>query len=145
MYVYQEVIWVSSLISPVTSMSLSPCPGALFEPILRDGDAAKPIYKPSSQTKVQMHLNPEEAVRTIEKLQQADVQENILMVAAHDESLLSILDFFPKKANDFMQKGWVKAARWKFLMDFAKAVGYEGNVDGKGDWSSPKSPSSLKS
>lgn len=85
-----------------------------------------------------MHLDPEEAVRTIEKLQQADVQENIFMVAAHDESLLEIVDFFPKKANDFMQKGWVKTARWKFLMDFAKAVGYEDEVEGKGDWSPAK-------
>ncbi|KAK4500391.1 hypothetical protein PRZ48_008580 [Zasmidium cellare] len=125
---------------PFTSLSSSSCPGALFEPILRDGDPAKPIYKPSTQTKVQMHLDPEQAVRTIEKLQQADVQENILMVAAHDESLLGIVEFFPKRANDFISKGWVKTARWKFLMDFAKAVGYEGEVVGRGDWSAPKEP-----
>lgn len=84
-----------------------------------------------------MHLDPEQAVKTIEKLQQADVQENILMVAAHDESLLGIVDLFPKPANEFMRKGWVKSARWKFLMDFAKAVGYDGDVVvvGRGDWS----------
>lgn len=82
-----------------------------------------------------MHLDPEQAVKTIEKLQQADVQENILMVAAHDESLLGIVDLFPKSANDFVSKGWVKTARWKFLMDFAKAVGYQGEVVGGGDWS----------
>lgn len=116
-------------------MTLSSCPGALFNPVLRDGDPTKPIYQPSSQKKVQMHLDAEEAVRTIEKLQQADAQENILMVAAHDESLLDIVDFFPKKANDFMKKGWVKAARWRFLIDFAKAVGYEGELNRKADWS----------
>lgn len=81
-----------------------------------------------------MHLDAEEAVRTIEKLQQADAHENILMVAAHDESLLDIVDFFPKKANDFMKKDWVKAARWRFLIDFARAVGHEGELSGKRDW-----------
>lgn len=122
----------------VASMSMSSCPGAVFGPILRDEDPSKPIYRPAAQKIVQMHQDPEEAVRTIEKLQQADAHENIMMVAAHDESLLGIVDLFPTKANDFMQRGWVKKARWKFLMDFAKAVGYEGEIQGKGDWSLPK-------
>jgi hypothetical protein len=32
------------------------------------------------------------------------------------------MDFFPKYANGFMQKGWVKEGRWLFLKDFAQAV-----------------------
>lgn len=118
-------------------MAMSSCPGALFEPVLRDGNPAKPIYEPASQTVVQMHADPQEAVRTIEKLQQADVHDNILMVAAHDEYLLDIVDFFPKTANNFVEKGWVQKARWRFLMDFARAVGYEGKMDGKRLWSKP--------
>ncbi|KAF7197292.1 Cytochrome P450 monooxygenase [Pseudocercospora fuligena] len=120
--------------SPFSPMTLSSCPGALFEPILRDGNRTMPIYESSAQTKVQMHLDAEEAKRTIEKLQQADVHDHILMVAAHDESLLDILGFYPKKANDFLQKGFVRQARWRFLRDFAKAIGYEGEIEGKRDW-----------
>lgn len=119
----------------VSPMALTPCPGALFQPILRDGNRTRPIYEPSAQTKVQMHLDAEEARRTIVKLQQADVHDHILMVAAHDESLLDILDFYPKKANDFMQKDLVNEARWRFLRDFAKAIGYEGDIVGRRDWS----------
>jgi hypothetical protein len=115
-------------------MTLSSCPGSLFEPLLRDGDPTKPFYIPSPQTIIPMHFDPQQAARTIEKLQQADVHDSILMVAAHDESLLDIVDFFPKTANDFMQKGWVQEARWKFLRDFAKAVGYDGEVAGKREW-----------
>ncbi len=41
---------------------------------------------------------------------------------AHDESLLNVVDFFPKYANDFKSKGWAEKGRWLFLKDFAKAV-----------------------
>ena len=86
-----------------------------------------------------VHFDQEEAANTIQKLQEVDPRENVLMAAAHDESLLDVVDFFPKKANGFMEKGWVQQARWKFLRDFAEAVGYEGEIKGKRDWSKPKS------
>lgn len=120
---------------PFTSLAQSSCPGSLFDGILRDGDRSKTIYEPARQTKVQMNYDVDEAIRTIEKLQEADVRDDVLFVAAHDASLLDIVEFFPRKANSFMQKGWVQQARWRFLMDFAKAVGYEGLVQGKREWS----------
>lgn len=120
---------------PFTSLARSVCPGSMFDNILRDGDRCKTIYEPARQTKVQMNYDVDEAIRTIEKLQEADVRDNILFVAAHDASLLDIVDFFPLKANNFMQKGWVEKARWRFLMDFAEAVGYEGDVKGRREWS----------
>jgi hypothetical protein len=61
-------------------------------------------------------------VRTIEKVQEADVREEILVVMAHDESLLGVIDFFPKYANGFVEKGWVQEGRWGFLNDFREAV-----------------------
>jgi hypothetical protein len=127
--------WLAA--AEVAPLTLSTCPGAIFEPVLRNSDPTQPIYEPSSQTIIPIHLDPTEAVRTIQKLQQADVQDNILMVAAHDESLLDILEFFPSRADEFMQKGWIQKARWRFLMDFAKAVGYEGEVEGKRHWACP--------
>ena len=53
---------------------------------------------------------------------EADAQGKVLVVMAHDDSLLPVMDFFPKSANDFMTKGWVEKGRWLFLKDFAKAV-----------------------
>ncbi|EME38842.1 hypothetical protein DOTSEDRAFT_75539 [Dothistroma septosporum NZE10] len=122
---------------PFTNYPTSPCPGALFASILRDGDNTKSFYEPRGPG-VLVHYDQEEATRTIEKLQEVDPRDDVLMAAAHDESLLDVVDFFPKKANGFMEKGWVKQARWKFLMDFAKAVGWEGEVKGLRDWSTPK-------
>jgi hypothetical protein len=64
----------------------------------------------------------DEAEATIEKVIEVDARDEVLVVMAHDESLLSVMDFFPEYANDFMQKGWVNEGRWLFLKDFAKAV-----------------------
>jgi hypothetical protein len=119
------------------SMRMSPCPGAMFEnaKLLPNGPS-KPFYTPAKLEVGQIHYDVEEATRSIEKMQEYDGQEaeNILVVVAHDESLLDIIDFFPEKANDFMRKGWVKEGRWRFLADFKDAVGYEGKVEGKREW-----------
>lgn len=120
---------------PFTSNSSSPCPGHILEPLLRGGHKTKPFYEPAPD---KVYHDVPEAIRTIQKLQEADVRDDILMVAAHDETMLDVVDFFPKQANNFMKKGWVRQARWKFLMDFAKAVGYEGKLDGKRDWDPPR-------
>jgi hypothetical protein len=64
----------------------------------------------------------DEAEVTIGKVIEADARDEVLVVMAHDESLLPVMDFFPKYANGFMQKGWVKEGRWLFLKDFAQAV-----------------------
>lgn len=109
----------------------------MFESLLRDGDKAKPFYHPSTPAAGGAYDDAAEATRTIEKLQETDASENILMVAAHDETILDVVDFFPKPANDFVKKGWVRQARWKFLRDYVKAVSYEGEVEGKRNWDPP--------
>lgn len=60
--------------------------------------------------------------------------ENIMVCVAHDESLLDIIDFFPMKVNNFLEKGWVSKLRWRFLRDFAKAVDRQDQVAEKRDW-----------
>lgn len=123
------------------------CPGSLFDAILASDatspDSAKgrcngrtqPFYKPSTAFGIQHDAG--EAERTIAKLQEVDVTDNVLVVLAHDESLLDVVDFYPAKANDFVEKGWVKKCRWRFLRDFAGVVGWPGSsVAGrKRDWS----------
>ena len=115
--------------------SRSACPGEIFESLLLNGPK-EPFYLPAKRETGQVHHDVDETIRTIQKMQEADGQaeENIFVVVAHDETLLNVVDFFPAKANDFTKKGWVRKARWRFLSDFAEAVGYEGDVVGKRDW-----------
>ncbi|KAK5174415.1 uncharacterized protein LTR77_001495 [Saxophila tyrrhenica] len=92
-------------ITPHPFQGCSSCPGEMFESLLPEKDSTKPFYIPSPQQKVPMHLDPDEAVRTIQKLQEMDVREDILMAAAHDDSLYGIIDLFPKTANNFVKEG----------------------------------------
>ena len=111
----------------------------MFESILPSGKD-KPFYIPAKLETGQIHHDVDEAIRTIEKMQEYDGQspENVLVVVAHDASLLDVLGFFPKKANAFMEKGWVRKGRWRFLQNFAEAVGWEGGVEGRRDFSPTK-------
>ncbi|KAK3938540.1 beta-lactamase-like protein [Diplogelasinospora grovesii] len=107
------------------------CPGEMFESLLPDGDRTKTFYEPARLDKGQVHHNVDQAIHTIRKLQEADVQEYVLVAAAHDDTLLDVVDFFPQKMNDFVKKGWVQKARWRFLRDFAEAVGYKEKMGGE--------------
>ena len=105
------------------------CPRSVFAPLVScsgaNGSATAPFYVPT--TTGPWHLNPAETRATLERLAEADGQENILVCAAHDATLL--MEFFPKgKLNDFCEKGWGRDAKWRFLKDFATAVG--GKIEG---------------
>jgi glyoxylase-like metal-dependent hydrolase (beta-lactamase superfamily II) len=109
--------------NPLDLKSGNPCPGAMFEDILPGGDKSKPFYKiarPEYGTGVAHDVDEAEA--TIEKVIEADARDEVLIVMAHDDSLLNVVDFFPKYANEFVEKGWVEKGRWLFLKDFAGAV-----------------------
>ncbi|KAI2465743.1 beta-lactamase-like protein [Annulohypoxylon bovei var. microspora] len=121
---------------PFNPVAPTPCPGEMFEKILRDGKE-QPFYVPSSTSpngQPTVHEDVAEAIESIKKLQEVDAYDNILVVPAHEHYILDVVDFFPKLANDFMKKGWVKKVRWAFLADFAKAVGHEGKVEAAGDY-----------
>jgi hypothetical protein len=62
------------------------------------------------------------AIKTIEKAQEADADDNIWFVFAHDDSLLNTVDLFPAKANGWKEKGWGSITRWAFLKDFKAAI-----------------------
>jgi hypothetical protein len=64
-------------------------------------------------------------------LQVADGRDNILVAIAHDQTLPGVVGFFPKTANHFMEAGWPQKLRWLFLRDFARAVRYNGTVEGR--------------
>ncbi|KAI5861690.1 beta-lactamase-like protein [Durotheca rogersii] len=122
---------------PFAPLSTTPCPGSLFDALLRDGSREEPIYLPSLEPppgQRAVHEDPALAAATIRRLQELDAYDNILVAAAHNHYLLQVADFFPAKANGFAAAGWTRKLRWKFLADFAKAVGYEGEVTATGDY-----------
>lgn len=107
----------------------SSCPGSVFDKLLRregcpEGTSA--FYSPPRLEKGSLHHDVDEVIVTIGKVQEADCRDEIFVCAAHDESLLEVVDFFPDGTlNSFSEKGWVKQARWRFLSDFGRAVGME--------------------
>lgn len=112
---------------PFTDLSSEACPGALFAKLLRDGDKTKTFYLPAKPNG-HAHEDVDEAIRSIEKIQEADVAENVMVALAHDRSLLGVVDFFPKTMNGFLKNGWNHQTRWRFLKDFAGAVEWNGPV-----------------
>lgn len=60
-----------------------------------------------------------ESLKTIESF---DADENILVVMAHDWTLLGILDYFPKSANGWYDAAWKERGRWEFLKDLVWLV-----------------------
>ncbi|KAJ4393595.1 hypothetical protein N0V93_002808 [Gnomoniopsis smithogilvyi] len=109
---------------PLDRDAATPCPGAVFEKLLLDNDKARAFLKPSNFPQQQggAHLSPSGVAQTIEKLQELDAHDKVLVVLAHDKSLLPVIDFFPKYANDFASMNWVKQGRWAFLKDFELAL-----------------------
>ena len=69
-----------------------------------------------------MGISIPEAIRSIEKAQKADADDNVLFIYAHDASVRGVMDMFPKDANDWQQKGWREKMFWAFLDDFKVAV-----------------------
>ncbi|KAG0649914.1 Cytochrome P450 monooxygenase [Hyphodiscus hymeniophilus] len=109
--------------NPLDTKSSTPCPGAMFEDLLPDGDKTRPFYEIAKLDDGSgVAHNVHEAQATIGKVMEADARDEVLVVMAHDDSLLEVMDFFPKYANDFTQKEWVEKGRWLFLKDFAGAV-----------------------
>jgi glyoxylase-like metal-dependent hydrolase (beta-lactamase superfamily II) len=105
--------------NPLDPSSPTPCPGSLFTPLLRDGDKTKAFYEiPDGR----VAHDTKEAMETIGKVQEADAQGRVLVVMAHDDTLIGVVDFFPKYVEGFVEKGWVDESRWAFLGDFKQAV-----------------------
>jgi len=104
---------------PLDIHSATPCPGALFEHLLRSGDRTKPFF---DVAKDGVSVDAGEAQSTIGKLQETDAHNNILVVIAHDNGVIPFISFFPKYANDFNSKNWDEKGRWAFLKDFKEAL-----------------------
>ena len=108
--------------SPLSSPPHAPgtvCPGSLLEGIHPHKSKTVPFYKNLSPAP---DRNVAVAEETISKVTDFDASDDVFVVIAHDISLLDVIDFYPKKANQWQEKGWKKAGQWRFLEDFRNAV-----------------------
>lgn len=56
------------------------------------------------------------AQQSVDKLEEFDADENVLVCLAHDGGLLDVVDFFPHGTlNDWKAKGWKVGNHWSFL------------------------------
>lgn len=92
-------------------------PGEIFAKtnIAHTGDKqySKPYFKPAPG----FPDNNEQAQWSIDVLMEFDGRDNIFPVCAHDASLLGVLEFFPKSANDWKTKGWKREGLYRYLAD----------------------------
>ncbi|KAG8630139.1 hypothetical protein KVT40_001758 [Elsinoe batatas] len=63
-----------------------------------------------------------QAEETLEKMRAFDARDDVLVVLAHDASLLDVVDVFPKMANGWREKGWGVKGRWGFLREMEREV-----------------------
>ncbi len=68
------------------------------------------------------HLAPMRWTLPYANCRELEALDEVLVVIAHDTSLLSVIDFFPNYADDFLENGWARDSKWLFLKDFAVAV-----------------------
>lgn len=90
------------------------CP-SLYQTIHPDRSDNTPFYTPSAGP---FNSNLHEMKETINTATVFDSDPNIMVLLAHDNSLLSTIPLLPKGLNTWDQKGWKDASRWKFLGDF---------------------------
>ncbi|RSL50336.1 hypothetical protein CEP54_012004, partial [Fusarium duplospermum] len=95
------------------------CQGALLEAIRPSQENTEPYY---SRLASATGRDVPEAEATIEKMISFDVREDAFVIIAHDRTLLDVIEFFPKKANEWKEKGWKDDSRWRFLEDFKGAL-----------------------
>ncbi|KAH8647345.1 beta-lactamase-like protein [Xylariales sp. PMI_506] len=97
----------------------SVCPGAAqFHAlnIRRGRKPDEPFFDPV------LVVDMDKAVRTIRDSQAADAHSDVFFIFAHDMEIERVVDFFPKPANDWKEKGWKEKTQWNFLADLTAAA-----------------------
>ena len=116
--------------SPLPRLYPGACPGSIFASIHRfhEGGTSfdediEAVNRPFCTPTDEACDDVTKARETIDYMSDFDAQENVLIVNAHDSTMLDIVDFFPNgSANDWKEKGWREKGMWRFLADFKGAV-----------------------
>jgi len=113
-----------------SGQSLSSCPGSIFEPIHRSAADPESDFRttPFYEAAPAMQTDAVASRVTLEALKMLDASPDVLVVIAHDPSLLDILEFSPYLKAELT--GWEEGGerntkgigRWRFLKDFGKQV-----------------------
>lgn len=101
------------LVAPYAKTFLT-CPGAIFEAVHPKKSSVEPFMHPAGP----INDDLEQGLESLHKWSEFDAHDNVFSVIAHDASLLDVIDFYPKPANDWKKKGWQEQGRWRFLRDF---------------------------
>lgn len=98
---------------------LSLCPGSWLQEIHRDKKPNEPYYR----VRKGFSYNDEDCEQTITNMTGFDAADNVLVVIAHDPSLLdNDFPMYPAVANNWRQADFAKKLRWCFVKDFQQAV-----------------------
>jgi glyoxylase-like metal-dependent hydrolase (beta-lactamase superfamily II) len=89
-----------------------------FKTLLPQSGDSQPFYRLNEI----LHDDLARAEDTLGKLQVFDANDDVLVIIAHDWSLLDLVDLFPLNINQWKERGWGELARWRFLADFRDAV-----------------------
>lgn len=101
------------------------CPVEMFLSIHPKKSRTLPFFNPTA-AEGRRHLSASEATHSIEKMIEFDVYDNIFPVISHDNSLISVVDLYPRPANDWQKKGWKDISRWGFLREFIPGISQGG-------------------
>ncbi|GAM86330.1 hypothetical protein ANO11243_043440 [Dothideomycetidae sp. 11243] len=90
------------------------CPGHMLLDMHRNKSATEPFYTAAPK----FVYDQEKCDSTIEGIEEFDAHKEVLVLIAHDGSVLGDVDMYPKTLNDWYEKGVGKTVRWKFLSIF---------------------------
>ncbi|KAK5046778.1 hypothetical protein LTR84_007131 [Exophiala bonariae] len=111
--------------SPMSGARMSVCPGAWLQEIHHEKKSNEPFYR----VKQGFSYHAEDCERTIAKMSEFDAADNVLVIIAHDTSLLEEgFPMFPDFANDWLSNDFARKLRWCFVKDFQKAIEGTRNV-----------------
>ena len=100
------------------------CPGALLSSMHHLHPAAEATTEPFMVASESGAKDVVQARDSVAKMSEFDASENVFTVIAHDQSLVDVVGFFPRRsANEWKREGWREKGMWRFLKDFGGAVG----------------------
>ncbi|KAH8807140.1 beta-lactamase-like protein [Xylogone sp. PMI_703] len=117
-----EYLPLPQTINPSPISSRIHCPGSLFSDLFHHHRPNETVYRLTERFPHDAGL----ANQTIRFVEELDASESVLVIMAHDESLLQPefgVEFFPKGTlNDWKAQRLDERTRWSFLSDFSTAV-----------------------
>lgn len=90
------------------------CPGELFATLIHP---AQSMTTPFTRIREGHPYDVSMSREALSGVEAFDADDNILVVMAHDWTLLNIMEYFPQSANCWHDAQWKAKSRWQFLED----------------------------